>query len=141
MAKKLETAVSDTERVRMVMDRWLRLTSEQDVDGILALTADDVVFLTPGNEPIGKEQFAAGMRDVMAKARIESVQEVKEVRTSADVAYAWSHLSVDLIAKDGGGKVHNEGYALTVFRRSAGGEWLVARDANLVLGAGNPDRI
>jgi hypothetical protein len=30
---------------------------------------------------------------------------------------------------------------LTVFRRSPTGRWLFARDANLMLGAGNPDRI
>jgi uncharacterized protein (TIGR02246 family) len=141
MGNKRETAISDAERVRISMARWLQLTAEQDVDGILALTTDDVVFLTPGNEPIGKEQFATGMREVMAKARIEPSQDVKEVHASEDIAYAWSHISVDLIPKDGGAKVHNAGYALTVFRRSTSGEWLIARDANLVLGAGNPDRV
>jgi len=30
---------------------------------------------------------------------------------------------------------------LTIFRKSADGAWRLARDANLVAGAGNPDRI
>jgi uncharacterized protein (TIGR02246 family) len=123
------------------MEEWRRLTVDQDVEGLLALTADDVVFLTPGNQPVGREQFADGLRAVFAKARIEPKQTIKEIQTFADVGYAWSELSVDLTPKDGGPKVHNQGHTLTVFRRSTQGVWQIARDANLMLGAGNPDRV
>jgi len=30
---------------------------------------------------------------------------------------------------------------LTVFHRSASGQWLLARDANLMTGAGRPERV
>lgn len=128
-------------QVRQTMDEWRRLTEEQDVEGLLGLTADDVVFLTPGNPPTRKDEFAEGLRAVFQKATIAPTQDIKEIRTSGDVAYAWSELSVELIPKDGGPKVHNEGYVLTVFRRSADGGWQIARDANLMLGAGDPNRI
>lgn len=35
----------------------------------------------------------------------------------------------------------SSGHVLTVFRKSADGIWQLARDANLVAGAGNPDRV
>jgi uncharacterized protein (TIGR02246 family) len=78
------------------MDEWRRLTAAGDIDGLLSLSADDVVFLTPGNPPITKTDFAAGFREVSAKARIEAMQDVKEIRASGDIAVAWSHLTVVL---------------------------------------------
>ena len=123
------------------MAEWRRLTAQGNLDGLLSLLADDVVFLTPGNPPITKQDFAKGFREVSAKARIEAIQDVKEIRASGDIAAAWSHLTVVLTPKDGGKKSETSGYVLTVFQRSPSGKWLLARDANLVAGAGNPDRV
>ena len=123
------------------MAEWRRLTADGNLDGLLALLTDDVIFLTPGNPPITKSDFAAGFREVSAKARIDAIQDVKEIRASGDIAAAWSHLTVVLTPKDGGKKSEASGYVLTVFDRSPSGKWLLARDANLVAGAGNPERV
>src|SRR2546428_1926858 len=95
-------------------------------------------LLTPGNAPITKGDFARGFQEVSAKARIEATQEVKEIRVSGDIATAWSHLTVVLTPKEGGTTSEASGYVLTAFHRSPSGKWLLARDANLVAGAGNP---
>ena len=123
------------------MAEWRRLTAEGNLDGLLLLLTDDVVFLTPGNPPMTKQDFAKGFREVSGKARIEATQDVKEIRASGDIAAAWSHLTVVLTPKEGGKTSEASGYVLTVFRRSAADKWLLARDANLVAGAGNPDRV
>ena len=136
-----QSSRTDEQQILDVMDEWRRLTAAGDVDGLLSLVADDVVFLTPGNPPIGKQDFANGFRQVSAKARIESKQDVREIRISGNIAYAWSHLSVVLTPKDGGKNWDNSGHALTVFNKSSSGKWLFARDANLMTGAGNPNRV
>jgi uncharacterized protein (TIGR02246 family) len=123
------------------MAEWRRLTAEGDLNGLLSLLSDDVVFLTPGNPPITKNDFAKGFREVSAKARIEARQDVKEIRVSGDMAAAWSQLTVVLTPNNGGTTSEASGYVLTVFHRSPTGTWLLARDANLVAGAGNPDRV
>ncbi len=123
------------------MDEWRRLTAEGDLEGLLSLLADDVIFLTPGNPPITKNDFAIGFRDVAGKARIETMQDVKEIRVSGDIASVWSHLTVVLTPKQGGQTSEASGYVLSVFQRSPSGKWLLARDANLFAGAGNPDRV
>jgi uncharacterized protein (TIGR02246 family) len=133
--------IADERQIERLMDEWRRLTAEGNVDGLLSLTTDDVVFLTPGNPPITKEDFAAGFRKISAKVRMESTQELMEIQASGDIAYAWSHLSVVLTPKEGGEKTESSGHVLTVFRRSPSGKWLLARDANLMAGAGNPDRV
>jgi len=123
------------------MADWRRLTAEGDLNGLLSLLSDDVVFLTPGNPPITKNDFAKGFREVSAKARIEARQDVKEIRVSGDMAAAWSQLTVVLTPNNGGTTSEASGYVLTVFHRSPADTWLLARDANLVAGAGNPDRV
>jgi uncharacterized protein (TIGR02246 family) len=135
------THVADEQQIRDLMDDWRRLTAEGNIDGLLSLLTDDVVFLTPGNPPMTTADFAKGFRDVSAKARIEATQDVKEIRVSGDLASAWSHLTVVLTPKEGGKTSEASGYVLTVFHRSPAGKWLLARDANLVAGAGNPDRV
>src|SRR3989440_11032699 len=74
--------VTDEKQIRRIMDDWRRLTAEGNADGLLSLLADDVIFLTPGNAPMTKADFAAGFRQVSTKARIESTQEVKDIRVS-----------------------------------------------------------
>jgi len=135
------TEVADEQQIKDLMDEWRRLTAEGNVDGLLSLLTDDVVFLTPGNPPMTKQDFAKGFREVSAKAQIKAIQDVKEIRASGDMATTWSHLTVVLTPKGGGQTSEASGYVLTVFQRSPAGKWLLARDANLVAGAGNPDRV
>jgi uncharacterized protein (TIGR02246 family) len=137
-----DTNIDVEQEIRQVMDEWRRLSAQGDVDGLLALTTYDVVFLTPGNPPIRRKEFAEGFRQVSAKARIESTQDVRDIRVSGDIAYAWSELSVVLTPNDDAGKKwENSGHVLSVFSRSATGKWLLARDANLMTGAGKPERV
>jgi len=139
--KQSVAAATDEQQIRELMAEWRRLTAEGNLGGLLSLLTDDVVFLTPGNPPMTRNDFAKGFRDVSAKARIESAQDVKEIRTSGDIANAWSHLTIVLTPKQGGKTSEASGYVLSVFQRSPSGKWLLARDANLVAGAGNPDRV
>ena len=128
----------DEAAIRELMARWRRLSSQGDVDGLLDLLTDDVVFLTPNNAPMGKEQFEQGFRGFSAKASIDPQQEVKDLRVSGDLAYAWSHLRVTF-TQQGSKPVVTEGNVLTVLRKD-GGRWRIARDANLMPYAGNPDK-
>jgi len=132
---------SDEHQIRDLMEEWRRCTVAGDLDGLLALTTDHAVFLTPGNAPITKTDFAAGFRKLSAKARIEPKQEIKDVGVSGHLAYAWSRLTVVLSAKAGGARTESSGHVLTIFRKNAAGNWQLARDANLIAGAGNPNRI
>jgi uncharacterized protein (TIGR02246 family) len=132
---------SDEQQIKRLMEEWRRCTAAGDLDGLLALIADHAVFLTPGRGPITKSDFAAGFSKISAKASIEARQEIKDIGVSGDLAYAWSRLTVVLIPKSGGARSESSGHVLTIFRRNAAGAWQLARDANLLAGAGNPERI
>jgi uncharacterized protein (TIGR02246 family) len=123
---------SDEQQIRDLMAEWSRRTAAGDVEGVLALMTDDAVFLTPGNPPMTKADFAAGFRSFAGKVEIEATQNVKDLQVSGDLAYAWSHLSVAMTNLETGGRTERIGHVLTVFRKTPSGEWLLARDANLM---------
>ena len=43
--------------IRDLLDTWWNATTEEDVDTLLGMMADDVLYLTPGQEPFGKREF------------------------------------------------------------------------------------
>ena len=51
---------SDEEQIREVVTTWMSATKAGDLDTLLSLMAEDVVFLVPGQPPmVGKASFAA----------------------------------------------------------------------------------
>ena len=132
---------SDENQIRHLMEEWRRRASAGDVDGLLALTADHAVFLTPGHAPMTKDDFAARFGRMAAKVRIDPVHQVKDLGISGDLAYAWSHVTVVFTAKTGGVRTERSGHVLAIFRRNSAGVWQVARSAKLVPVVDNPDRL
>ena len=94
---------------------------------------DDVVFLVAGQQPFGKQQFAAAMKPpatAHAMPLIDGRSEIQEIQISGDHAYMWARLSVE-VTPPGGVTVKRAGHTLSVLRKE-GGRWRLARDANLL---------
>ncbi len=94
-------------------------TKAGDVATVSSLMTDDVVFLVAGQQPFGKEQFAAAMKPQAAGApmpKIDGHSEIQEVQVSGNFAYMWSRLNVEMTMPDG--KVtQRAGHTLSVFRK------------------------
>jgi uncharacterized protein (TIGR02246 family) len=132
---------SDEQQIRHLMEEWRRRASAGDVQGLLALTADHAVFLTPGHAPMTKADFGARFGRMAAKVRIDPVHQVKDLGISGDLAYAWSHVTVVFTANIGGVRNERSGHVLAIFRRNSAGVWQVARSAKLIPVVDNPDRL
>jgi len=115
-----------------VIATWMAASAAGEVDRVLELMTDDVVFLVAGQPPFGKEQFAASSR-AMGGARFEGKSEVREVTVSGDLAFARSDLTV-VVTTAKGDVVRRAGPALSIFRKEKG-TWRLARDANLLVKA------
>jgi ketosteroid isomerase-like protein len=50
---------SDEQQIRQLVSTWHAATRAGDVDTVLDLMVDDVVFLVPGRPPMRKEEFAS----------------------------------------------------------------------------------
>jgi uncharacterized protein (TIGR02246 family) len=118
----------DERAVRELVDDFLRASGEGDVDAVLDLLTDDVVFLTPGNEPFGKETFGEAARQQLGA--MEAVSHIQEVEVGDDWAWMRSHLTVTM-TPPGGEPIHRTGATLTILRKTDG-RWRIARDANLL---------
>ena len=121
--------IDDEQAIRDLVDTWMRASKAGDTATVLSLMTDDVVFMTPGREPFGKEAFAttsSAMKDVLVDGRSHIV----ELQVLGD--WAWLRNYIDLtITPPGGSPQQRSGYTLTVLRKEHG-RWLLARDANLL---------
>lgn len=123
----------DEQAIRDVIDEWHRATNAGEVERILPLMSEDIVFLTAGNPPMrGRATFEQGLRSILQTHRIESRGEIQELQVSGDLAYCWNQLNVKIVPRGGGEGMTRTGYALSVFRKQANGAWQLFRDANLI---------
>jgi uncharacterized protein (TIGR02246 family) len=123
--------MSDDERaIRELVAKWMAASQAGDTQTVLSLMTDDVVFMVPGREPFGKQEFAAaseGMKDV----RIEGRSDIRELQVLGDWAYLRSYLELS-VTPPGGNTMRRAGHTLTILRKQADGRWLLSRDANLL---------
>jgi len=116
--------------IRELVYRWLEATKVGDYEKVLRLMADDVVFMVPGREPFGKEAFASQSRQ-LKDARVEGKSDIKEIEVVGDLAWMRNRLEVE-ITPSNGQPMTRSGYTLTILRKLPDGNWVIARDANLV---------
>jgi uncharacterized protein (TIGR02246 family) len=120
----------DERAIRQLVSTWMAASQAGDTDTVLSLMADDVVFMVAGQEPFGKEKFAAAARG-MQNVRMEGTSDIRELTVLGDWAYLRNHLTVTM-TPPGGQPVRRAGYTLTILRKTPAGQWLLARDANLM---------
>lgn len=125
--------LSDEDQIRTLVHTWQSATQSGDVDTVLSLMTDDVVFLVPGRAPMRKAEFAALSRVPAGSPRpqFKGTSEIQEILVSGDMAYVWATLSVTVTPPGASQPIKRAGHTLTVLRR-VGGKWLLARDANLL---------
>ena len=51
----------DVRAIRNLIDRWMKASKAGDTAAVLNMMTDDVIFMTCGREPFGKEEFAAAV--------------------------------------------------------------------------------
>jgi uncharacterized protein (TIGR02246 family) len=127
---------TDEQAIRDVVASWHRATAAGDVETVLKLMAEDVVFLVAGHPPMrGRSSFERGLRGLLSQNRIESTGEIQEIAVSGDLAYCWTALIVRIVPIAGGTATVRTGSALSIFRKQPDGSWVVARDANMLSAA------
>jgi len=120
----------DEKAIREVVADWMEASRSGDVARVLCLMTDDAVFMVPGQEPFGREAFAA-MSKSMGGMRLEGTSEILELQVLGEWAFIRCHLDMTVTPPDGA-PVRRSGNALTLLRKDADGRWRLARDANLL---------
>jgi len=125
------TKYDDELAIRELVDKWLAATKSGDFDAVLRLMANDVIFMVPNGEPFGKEAFAAQSKQ-MKDMKIDGKCDIKEIEVLDDRAWMRNHLDISITMPDGK-TTKRSGYTLTILRKNPDGNWVIARDANLVM--------
>jgi uncharacterized protein (TIGR02246 family) len=121
---------SDERAIREVHTTWIGAVNAGDLARLLTLVADDIVFLNPGQAPIGREGFPAVFSAAHQQFRIQCISELEEVAIVGEVAYTRCRDSASVTPRAGGEARELAGYRVTIYRKQLDGRWLLARDAN-----------
>lgn len=121
----------DERAIRQVVDDWMAASKAGDLAKVLDLMTDDAVFMVPGHEPFGKQEFAAASQ-AMSKMQIAGTSEIVELQVLGGWAFIRAHIDLR-ITPPGGEVLRRAGYTLTLLRKQPDGSWRLARDANLVI--------
>lgn len=127
---------TDEQAIRAVVSTWMAATKAGDLETVLSLMADDVVFLIAGHPPmIGKDAYATAARaqaqDRSDGPTIDGASTIREIQVLGEWAFLWSELSVRITPPGGAPPMQRAGHTLTLFKRERG-RWVLARDANML---------
>jgi len=122
----------DRRAISELIARWMRATEEGDLETLLTLMAEDVVFLVPGQPPMRRDAFVTGFRAALPQIQISATSDIQEIEVMGDRAWCWNRLQVTINSRLGGTPKHRSGYTLSVLRKNSEGRWVLARDANLL---------
>lgn len=124
---------SDEQEIRQLVATWMAASKAGDVETVLSLMTEDVVFLLPGRPPMRKREFAAAMQTPPGQPapQVDGTSDIQEVVVSGDWAFMWTRLTIVVTPPDGSPAMTRAGHTLTLFRKEQG-RWLLARDANLL---------
>jgi uncharacterized protein (TIGR02246 family) len=123
--------MTDDERaIRDLVGTWMKASEAGDLNTVLSLMADDVIFMAPGREPFGKEEFRAAS-ETMKKVRLTGTSDIRELKVLGDWAYIRNYIEIS-VTPPNGTAMQRRGYALSILRKQSDGTWVLWRDANLV---------
>lgn len=123
----------DEQAIRELVATWIEATKAGDVENVLSLMAEDVVFLVPGQPVMHKTGFAAAARAQAGAGspKIDAISEIQEIKILGDWAFMWSKLTVIVTMPNQTESMKRAGHTLTIFQKLSD-QWMLARDANLL---------
>lgn len=124
---------TDEQEIRQLISTWLAASKSGDVNTLLSLMTEDVVFLIPGRDPMRKSEFATivAAQSQPGSPAIDGVSHIQEIQVHGDCAFLWSNLKVTITPPNQPAPIVRAGHTLTIFSKQ-NGKWLLSRDANLL---------
>ena len=124
---------NDEQEIRELVSQWMAASKAGDVDTVLSLMADDVVFLVPGQPVMRKADFASKARAQSGQdaSQIDGSSEIQEIKVLGEWAFMWTRLTVVMTPPNGAEPMRRAGHTLTILKKQ-NGRWVIARDANLL---------
>ncbi len=128
----------DEAEIRQLVSTWMEASQAGDIETVLSLMAEDVVFLVPGQPVMRKADFEAAARSHAGAdgPKFEGTSEIQEIQVVGDWAFMWTRLKVVVTPPGGAASMTRAGHTLSVMKKE-NGRWVLARDANLLAPVAN----
>lgn len=123
---------SDEREIRQLVFDWIAATKAGDVEKVLSLMSEDVVFLVPSRPVMRKADFAVAARAQASSSapQFDGTSDIQEIQVFGDWAFMWTKLTV-VMTPPGQEPMKRSGYTLSVLKKEQG-RWVLARDANML---------
>ncbi len=121
--------------IRELHARWIAAVNAGELERLLSWMTDDVVLISPGQAPQGREGFAANYRAALERIRFHCTSDLEEVLVAGDLAYTRCRDTLAITPLGGGDTTTFSGHRCTVYRRQPDGRWLLARDIHTLVPA------
>jgi len=111
-------------------DAYVTAINSNDLDTLLDMLTDDVVFLAAGAPPmVGKDAVRPWLEGYLKAFKTHWDKPVQEFVVSGEWAFErYSYKSTDT-PHGGGDVIKGSGWGLLIYHHDADGKWRVARDA------------
>lgn len=116
--------------IRDVHVSWINAVNSGDLEVLLELMTDDAVFLSPGQQPFGRNGFGVNFTAAKNQLVFTCTSEIEEIAVTGDIAYVRSRDDLLVRPREGGAEARFAGHRLTIYRKRTDGSWLLARDAH-----------
>lgn len=118
----------DEQSIRRLGDEWEKAVEARDLDRILSLVTDDVVFMPPGAPAIeGKRALEETYRAFFARYSIKQTFAPEEIKISGDWAFTRGADVLTLVPLDGNLPVVVRARGISILKRDESGSWQFAR--------------
>ena len=126
----------DHRAIRAVFKSWYRAMEDGSVAGLISLVTPDVLMKPPGAPPIAGRRALKEALSGFFDSHSETVDfEVQEIEVCGRLAYGRVTETATIRSRSGEDASVVNGMHLTILRRQAEGEWLIARDISSRFGA------
>jgi ketosteroid isomerase-like protein len=106
---------------------FLQAAKDGDVDGLVALAADDIVSMSPNDTTVyGKAEYRAWWEEYFQYFKFEAFTEPeRSVVMNGDYATEHSVYMLAIVPASGGNRIRDDGRSLTVWKRQQDGSWKI----------------
>lgn len=125
------SASADAEAIRQLYAQWFGALERGDVDGFMALLADDFVLKSPNRPAVSSRAVFRRNLESFYGAYSERVHyKLEDLEVSGDMAYVRISEETTLTPKQGGKDVTISGMHLAILARQPDGAWKVKREVS-----------
>ncbi|MCG8604678.1 DUF4440 domain-containing protein [bacterium] len=118
---------ADIEALRETVRRHDEVVNSGDVEGLMALYAEDAVQMPPNQaKVIGKASIRVPTERMFSQFDVQVQSKIEAIDVSGDLAYIHLSYSASSSPKAGGPAVSDVGKWVNIYRRQGDGSWKIA---------------